>query len=314
MITDKKGRDLLASAIEEIKSLDGRIYPFDSDKVMDLEAAVVASVRDFFGEDSPQFHEFEDFHIASGPVSLADSRTEKQAKYEVGLPMAVTRLNTLLQLMDQTAGTEKSRLKSGEKGMFTGKPETGGEKISGKGEVPGPAKKKPVSPPSGEKATPSKQAAPGTRARQPGKVLILQAGGDDITFAVTALMDKIGVDVLLLEEDNPIKVEEAATKGDLAFSLVCVSSLQKGGFSGLTAVISKPRPKHEMAFKLGLLVGRLGPGKVAILYGGEKPQDIPETLFGVHYLPFQEEGGWQIGFLKLLKKNGFFIDANLLFD
>ena len=127
-------------------------------------------------------------------------------------------------------------------------------------------------------------------------------------------MDKIGIDVVMLEEDSPIKVEEVALKNVIAFTLMCVSSGQKGGLSGLTAVIAKPRPKHETAFKLGLLVGRLGAGKVAILYSGEKPLDIPEDLFGVLYLPYQEEGGWQIGLLKLLKSNGFTVDANLLFE
>jgi predicted nucleotide-binding protein len=93
-----------------------------------------------------------------------------------------------------------------------------------------------------------------------------------------------------------------------------VSAGSRGGLSGLTSVIGKPQTRHENVFKLGLLVGSLGPGKVLILYGNERPQDIPDDLFGVRYIPFKEEGGWQIGLLKLLKANGFAIDANLLFD
>lgn len=323
MTSDKKGRHLLESALEEIKHLDSRIFPFDSDKVQEVEAAVVDAVRDFFGEDSFEFEEFEDFHISSGPGSLGDSRTEKQARFEIGLPQAVVRLETLLDRMEQAAGAEKPFF-AASSGPFGGKR----EKKVAKAEPAGEPEKKPSAPSPAAKTAPSvppkpemknktitvNQAGPAARANQPGKVLILQTGGDEITFAVTALMDKIGVDVLLLEEDNPQKVNEAVLQGGLAFTLICVSSFVRGGLSGLTAVISKPRPKHEMTFKIGLLVGKLGPGKVAILYNGEKPQDIPEGLFGVYYIPFKEEGGWQIGFLKLLKKNGFFIDANLLFD
>lgn len=323
MSSDEKGRNLLESALEEVKRLDARIFPFDSDKVQEVEAAVVDAVRDFFGEDSPEFEDFGDFHISSGPVSLGDSRTEKQAKFEIGLPQAVVRLETLLDRMEQAPGSGKSFF-AASSGPFGGKR----EKRAPKPGLPGEPERKP-SPPSPEAKTPSlvspkpglknktapvKQAGSAARAKQPGKVLILQAGGDEITFAAAALMDKIGVDVLLLEEDTPEKVDEVVSQGDLVFTLVCVSSLVKGGFSGLTAVISKPRPKHEMAFKIGLVVGKLGPGKVAMLFSGEKPQDIPEGLFGVYYIPFKEEGGWQIGFLKLLKSSGFYIDANLLFD
>lgn len=323
MPSDEKGRYLLESALEEVKRLDARIFPFDSDKVQEVEAAVVDAVRDLFGEDSPEFEEFEDFHISSGPVSLGDSRTEKQARFEIGLPQAVTRLETLLDQMEQAPDSGKSFFAESS-GPFGGKKEKRAAKAGPQGDpqkLPAPtgpkAKTAPPVPPKPEgkdKTPPVKQPGSAARANQPGRVLILQAGGDEITFAATALMDKIGVDVLLLEEDTPEKVDEAFSQGELVFTLVCVSSFVKGGFSGLTAVISKPRPKHEMAFKIGLLVGKLGPGKVAILYTGEKPQDVPESLFGVYYIPFKEEGGWQIGFLKLLKSSGFYIDANLLFD
>jgi|GEM_PF-5829314 len=323
MPSDKKGPYLLESALEEVKRLDSRIFPFDSDKVQEVEAAVVDAVKDLFGEDSPEFEEFEDFRISSGPVSLGDSRTEKQARFEIGLPQAVVRLEALLDRVGQAPGGEHSPFGTAS-GPFGEKKEKKAAKAGPPGEPekkpspPSPAAKTapPVPPKPGgkNKTAPVKLAGSGARAKQPGKVLILQAGGDEITFAAAALMDKIGVDVLLLEEDTPEKVDEAVSQRGLAFTLVCVSSFVKGGFSGLTAVISKPRPKHEMAFKIGLLVGKLGPGKVAILYTGEKPQDIPEDLFGVYYIPFKEEGGWQIGFLKLLKNNGFYIDANLLFD
>ncbi len=320
----KKGRDLLAAAIGEIRNLDPRIALFDSDEVTELEAGVLAAVRDFFGDGSPEFTEFEDFRILAGHISRGDSRTEKQAKFELGLPPAIGRLEKLLERMDQEktdaepirelAAEDLMELKPAEKPGKTavkrGSPVPGMKQSapSSLGKVPGQVR----SPP--KEAAPQKTKITRPGGAQPGKILLLQTGGDDITFAVTALMDKIGIDVILLEEDSPIKVEEIASKDSVAFTLMCVSSVQKGGLSGLTAVIAKPRPKHEIAFKLGLLVGRLGAGKVAILFSGEKPLDIPEDLFGVLYLPYQEEGGWQIGLLKLLKGNGFFIDANLLFE
>lgn len=311
-VSGKKGKDLLLDVISEMKKLDPRIIPFDSDEIEDLEINVSSSVRDVFGEGSPEYTEFEDFHIAAGHISRGDSRVEKQAKFELGLPKAISRLEELLDLMD-SGDMKKSPVKDlSPEDLVAAEP---AEKPPSRPqpEKPAPSKAPAAAPPTKKVSAPQKPK-PGPARNQPGKILLLQSGGDDITLAVTALMDKIGIDIVMLEEDSPADVKDAVARDKIAFTLLCVSSSQKGGLSGLTAVIAKPRPKHEVAFKLGLLIGRLGTGKVAILYNGEKPLDVPDDLFGVMYLPYQEGGGWQIGLLKLLKSNAFFIDANLLFD
>jgi hypothetical protein len=317
-ISGKKGQDLLVAVIDEMKDLDPKIVPFDSDEITDLEVDVAASVRDVFGDGSSEYAEFEEFRIAAGHISRGDSRAEKQAKFEMGLPKAIQRLEELLALMDQAkdkgeqfkeiASEDLVQVESGG-GQAATKP------VAQRPSAPPPTKASTSTPLQKHKVTPPKsRVAPRPSTAQPGKILLLQVGGDDITLAVTALMDKVGVDVAMLNDDAPSEVDGAASKEKIAFALMAVSSGQKGGLSGLTAVIAKPRPKHEIAFKLGLLVGRLGAGKTTILYSGEKPLDIPEDLFGVLYLPYQEEGGWQINLLKLLKNNGFIIDANLLFE
>jgi hypothetical protein len=317
-ISGKRGQELLLAVINDMKELDPQIVPFDSDEVDDLEISVAASVRDVFGSGSPEYAEFEDFRIAAGHISRGDTRAEKQAKFEMGLPKAISRLEELVELMNRGENLKSQVAEIAPEDLVELGPEkkpvspkSAGKKPSASTQSKAPAAPSPLK---RETASQKFRTEPKARAAQPGKILLLQTGGDDITFAVTALMDKIGVDVVMLEEDSPVKVEEVASKSMIAFTLMCVSTGQKGGLSGLTAVIAKPRPKHEIAFKLGLLVGRLGAGKVAILYSGEKPLDVPEDLFGVLYLPYQEEGGWQIGLLKLLKGNGFNIDANLLFE
>lgn len=312
-VSGKKGRDLLLDVINEMKRLDPRITPFDSDKIEDLEINVASSVRDVFGEGSPEYTEFEDFHIAAGHISRGDSRVEKQGKFELGLPKAIERLEELLTRMDSRDSNKASVKELSPDDLVAAKPVGKPAPQRAQGREPAPAKDTEAPAAKKETVTPKLKSV-GPAKEQPGKILLLQSGGDDITLAVTALMDKIGIDVIMLEEDDPSNVKDAVSKSRVTFVILCVSSGQKGGLSGLTAVIAKPRPKHEVAFKLGLLVGRLGAGKVAILYSGEKPLDIPEGLFGVVYLPYQEEGGWQIGLLKLLKSNAFFIDANLLFE
>ena len=323
-ITGKKGKDLLLAILDELRGIDPRIVPFDSDEVQTLEIGVIQGVRDVFGSDSPEYSEFEGFRISAGNISRGDSRAEKQSKYELGLPKAAERLEEILRLIDQSeehlqdlspedlveiepAPPKPAPKPSPPKAV----PRTRPKPVEETPEVKPAAKPAPKpAPKAAPQAKKPAKAGPG----QPGQILLLQEGGDDISLAVTALLDKIGIDLAFLDEGSPSEMEGIIGLKNVAFTIMSVSSETKGGLSGLTSVIGKPHPRHESAFKLGLLVGILGPGRVAILHSGDKPQDIPEELFGIRYIPYKEEGGWQIGLLKLLKANGFFIDANLLFD
>ena len=319
-ISGKQGKDLLIAILNELKSIDPRIVPLDSDEIQALEDGVVQGVRDVFGSESPEYSEFEEFKIAAGNISRGDSRAEKQSKYELGLPKAAQRLEALLSLIDlseehiqdlspedlvevETVGKTPPAKPSPPKAVPRAKP-------SALDELPAA---KPAPEPTPKPAETVKTASKGSPS-QPGRILLLQEGGDDISLAVAALLEKIGIDLALLDEDSSSEMEGILGQKNMAFTIMSVSAGPRGGLSGLTSVIGKPYPKHESAFKLGLLVGSLGPGKVVILHSGDRPQDIPEGLFGIRYIPYKEEGGWQIGLLKLLKANGFFIDANLLFD
>jgi hypothetical protein len=331
-ISGKHGKNLISAILNELKSIDPRIVPLDSDEIQALEYGVVQGVRDVFGSESPEYSEFEEFRILAGHISRGDSRAEKQSKYELGLPKAAKRLEELLDLIDQSEEVIQSlspedlvevepALKAPQVKPSPPKavPRTKPKAPDAPPAAPPAAKPaaepqaKPVATPVPKTPDPVKKTSQAS-AGQSGRILLLQEGGDDISVAVTALLEKIGIDLALLDGDSPSEMEDIIGQKNIAFAIMSVSSGPRGGLSGLTSVIGKPQAKHESTFKLGLLVGSLDPGKVVILHSGERPQDIPEGLFGIRYIPYKEEGGWQIGLLKYLKANGFFIDANLLFE
>lgn len=323
-ISGKQGNELLLAILGELKNIDPRIVPFDSDEIQALEYGVVQGVRDVFGSGSPEYSEFEGFKIAAGNISRGDSRVDKQSKYELGLPKAAERLEELLSLIDQSeeniqdlSPEDLVEVEPAAKAL-PAKPSPPRAAPRTKARTPNAApapkpipKPAPKAPP---KTTETPKKASPAGSGQPGRILLLQEGGDNISVAAAALLEKVGIDLALLDEDSSSEMEGIVGLKNIAFAIMSVSSGPKGGLSGLTSVIGKPHSRHESVFKLGLLVGRLGPGKVVILHSGERTQEIPEELFGIRYIPYKEEGGWQIALLKLLKSNGFFIDANLLFD
>ena len=143
----------------------------------------------------------------------------------------------------------------------------------------------------------------------------MREGGEEAFLSVTALLEKLAVDVTISQGDHDSgETQFLASCQGIWLAIMAASPPPKGGLSGITSVIGKSRPRHETVFRLGLLVGRLGAGKVAVLYGGEKPLDIPQDLYGVQYIPYKGEGGWQITVVRFLKAAGFMVDANMLFD
>jgi hypothetical protein len=346
-LSGKKGKELLAEVVYQLQTIDPKIIPFDSPDVEDLELGVAQAVRDVFGSGSPEYDEFEGFKISHGPISRADSRTEKQAKYEMGLTKAIGQLEELQRLIDRVDAApdliqelsaddlmevepipaEEPKKKPAKPAAPEPKAKATDPKPAAKAAPKVPAKAQPEIPakppePSEDKEPPVKpKAAPktaepkATGTKQPGKVLIISAADEEISSSVKHLLDRLGIIAEMPGQDPAaLAMESLASVDHVAFTLIILTGGQKGGLSGLTSVIGMGKSNHELAYKLGFFVGRLGPGAAAVLYEGERPADLPEQLFGVRYIQYQEEGGWQIGLLKLLKSNGFFIDANLLFE
>jgi hypothetical protein len=351
-LSGKKGKELLTEIIYQLQTIDPRIVPFDSPDIEDLELGVAQAVRDVFGSSSAEYDEFEAFKISDGPISRADSRTEKQAKYETGLSRAITKLAELLELIVSTeeapeliqeiapddlmevdplppekvieSEPAKPKAVKPDPSKSAAKPK---EKATEPKPAAKPAPKAPPQAPTEVAAVP--EAAPGApkpatkpeaapkapAAKQPGKVLIISAAGEEISSSVQQLLDRLGIVAEVPGQDPAsLAMESLASVDHVAFTLMILTGGQKGGLSGLTSAIGMGKSNHELAYKLGFFVGRLGPGAAAVLFEGDRPADLPEQLFGVRYIQYQEEGGWQIGLLKLLKSNGFFIDANLLFE
>ncbi|MCK5351832.1 hypothetical protein KAJ77_04605, partial [bacterium] len=268
-ISGKQGKDLLIAILNELKSIDPRIVPLDSDEIQALEDGVIQGVRDVFGSESPEYSEFEEFRIPAGHISRGDSRAEKQSKYELGLPKAAQRLEELLNLIDQSeermqdlspedlvevepVGKTPPAKPFPPKAVPRAKPNAPDAQPAARPAAkPTPEPTPKPAPKAAEAVKKTAQASP----NQPGRILLLQGGGDDISLAVAALLEKVGIDLALLDEDSSSEMEGIIGQKNMAFTIMSVSSGPRGGLSGLTSVIGKPYPKHESAFKLGLLVG-----------------------------------------------------------
>ena len=188
-IAGKQGKELLHAILNELKNLDPRIVPFDSDDVQTLEYGVIQGVRDVFGSESPEYSELEGFRISAGNISRGDSRAEKQSKYELGLPKAAERVEELLNLIDQseehiqdlsTADLVEVTPTAKVTGTKTAPPKAVPRAKTNELDTAPTAKPTPKAVP--KTAEPTKKSFQSSHG-QPGRILLLQEGGDDISLA-----------------------------------------------------------------------------------------------------------------------------------
>ena len=317
-----KGMQIITSVLDQLRFIDPKIVPFDNPEILDLEMTVPNAVEGVFGADSAIYDRFREFRICLGHISLKDSHADKQMKYEMGLPQAIIQLEEILAAMENLP-----------KDLGEEIPEISAEDMVAEKKVPkakaAPFPKKPApktarpaqAAEAGDKTgePPLKQTPASKRASQAkvGSVLLLHAKEGDMTLSVVSLLDKLGIDAAMIDESqasSAAKIEEIAGLSGVTFALVILSPEDRGGLPGLTAKIAKPKQRQDVIFELGYLVGRIGKARVAVLHGGERPNDIPSGFFGVEYLSYQAEGGWQISLIKLLKAAGYQVDANVLFE
>lgn len=72
------------------------------------------------------------------------------------------------------------------------------------------------------------------------------------------------------------------------------------------------RARQNVIFELGLAVGKIGRGNVAVLY--EAGVELPSDYYGVGYIDFDSGGGWKLRLIGELRAAGFNIDANRALD
>ncbi len=306
----------ISSKLEWLRHLDPKIFRFDDPEVEALGKELSDLVVDLFGHGSPEFEKFHEYRICMGPWSMKDSSSEKQAKFELGIPKAVTDLSELLEAVGSLESSGETKKTSP---PLKAQPPVA-EPQAGKTTQPSQKKtaEKPKEKPREKKPTGDSDMPPVREKTPPGtKVLLLHSGEDEMTVSVIDLLDKLGVDTIMPDASQESTAEymgEIAGISKVSFAVYLLNPDEKTLFPGLPGKISKAKPRQDTIFELGLLVGKLGRDRVAVLFRRERGVDIPEDFFGVNYVAFDAAGGWKINLIKLLKASGFEVDANILFE
>jgi predicted nucleotide-binding protein len=128
---------------------------------------------------------------------------------------------------------------------------------------------------------------------------------------VARLLERLGLNATILSEQANAgltlieKFESHA--GEVAFAVVVLTGDDEGGPPGGPY---RARGRQNVVLELGFFYGRLGRGRVCLLY--EADVELPSDIAGVAYVQFDASGAWKMLLARELRQAGLPVDMNRL--
>lgn len=149
------------------------------------------------------------------------------------------------------------------------------------------------------------------QAQLSGGDILLVHGRDETTKeSLLEFLEKLGLHPLVLHEHpdgGRSLIEKSEEFSNILFAIILITP------DDIVAPRQKPKERQarvsqNVIFEFGYLLGKLGRGKVCVLYkeGGE----IPSDYSGIACIPMDSRGGWQLLLAKEIKQAGMEIDLN----
>ncbi|MDO8527870.1 MAG: TIGR02391 family protein [Deltaproteobacteria bacterium] len=91
----------LKRRIEEVQELNSQQIRFDDQKINNVKSNVRETIREVFGQNSPEFHEHRYHNIWSGGHAVGMSDHEYQHNFSAGIPKTVSMLEGLIQRLEE---------------------------------------------------------------------------------------------------------------------------------------------------------------------------------------------------------------------
>ena len=142
-------------------------------------------------------------------------------------------------------------------------------------------------------------------------VFIVHGHDDGAKHSVARMIDRLGLSPIILDEQPQAgrtiieKFEEHA--GEVGFAIVLLTPDDVGAKAGDAENLIL-RARQNVIFELGFFVGRLGRGRVCLLY--KQGVEIPSDYYGVGYVELDENDGWQLRVARELRSAGLPVDLN----
>ena len=163
-----------------------------------------------------------------------------------------------------------------------------------------------------EKAMASaQQATSASDARR--RVFVVCGTDSEMKQAITNALTKLKlVPIVICEEPSQGKkiVERFADYQDIGFAVVLLSPDDSIYVKDESPTKRKLRPRQDVIFELGFLLGKLGKSSVLVFFRECANFEIPTDFEGMKVTAFDDRDSWKLALLRELTNCGYSVDAD----
>jgi predicted nucleotide-binding protein len=142
------------------------------------------------------------------------------------------------------------------------------------------------------------------------KVFIVHGNDEEKKESVANLLAKMELEPVILHEQPGhamALIEKFEHYGDVVFAIIILTGDDYGYAKGKPEE-SKPRPRQNVVFELGFLIGRFQGQHVCALH--EEGLEMPSDYKGAVFIPFDAGGIWKLLVARAMKTANLNVDLN----
>ena len=142
------------------------------------------------------------------------------------------------------------------------------------------------------------------------KVFIVHGNDEEKKEAVATLLANMELEPVILHEQPGhamALIEKFENYGDVVFAIIILTGDDYGYAKGKPEE-SKPRPRQNVVFELGFLIGRFQGQHVCALH--EEGLEMPSDYKGAVFIPYDAGGIWKLLVARAMKSANLNVDLN----
>lgn len=144
------------------------------------------------------------------------------------------------------------------------------------------------------------------------RIFVVSSSDESMKQVITGALTKLSLTPLVLHEEPSQGrkiLEHAADYTDVEFALVLLSPDDCVYSKNDKTTKSKLKPRQDVIFLLGYLLGKLGKENVIIFFREFTNFEVPNDFEGAKFVPFDDRGSWKLALIRELTSSGYIVDG-----
>lgn len=163
-----------------------------------------------------------------------------------------------------------------------------------------------------EKPTISTQSVEASLENTRRRIFVVSGTDNAMKQAITGSLTKLLLSPVIIHEEPCLGrkiIEHFSDYNDVKFAVVLLSPDDYTYAKADPFTKSKLKPRQDVIFLLGFLLGKLGRGNILVFFREYKNFEIPIDFEGIKFTAFDDRDSWKLALIRELTNNGYMVDG-----